>query len=741
MAPEAARSLAEGRRFADSLETALRDAPTEAIGVSAAIAAGYLERHRLGLGSPFRLIEMARRDPLLKVSMRSKVGYALLARSLMFDGYAAPPATLDVITPESPTAAAVPGEWHRAIIDSTVFDARDPRVGELTVRLGYRLAASAARVSRRGATIAAHAGALARDRVLAQRDVRNLLAQAKREQVDPLSVVPLWRAERRFAVERPVLDEIDANAERTVMEAAVRLAAKLESAGDPQRSASIGFNATRDAEGIGEGAARRLAGLAQVRSAPPQAAVTVAVNGYRAVIDGYTGDRSARSAALWFGEHARNEESLAAAYALFAARDTTRANGVPLATLWAAVSLRTLAQEPIWMPGDGGPSASDLLARFGLSSISFDETVPAGWRPYYRRMLSLALTDLRRVLPALGVRGLAVHFGESPMREEALALHDPATRTMYLPLSTGAGVIAHEIAHDLDWQTARAKYGRSHRGYRTDRAVREFASESRLAAAMLELAAAGLGAQSAAASSPSAPSRRPTEILARNVDWFVAAALAHEGRMNGFLSAVQDGLLSGWAAVGTPEVSRQSGEAVMRALDAMTFVPPDTRTWFAATYGRGRAVSSYELVRRVLDAPITFEDVRAMEQGDDDLPPWSAYRVMRSVATTGVHASACLLQRDLVRDEKVRAGREALVMAAAEARARGVVRRRIAYGDARSGMPWRARSLAGVPWQPALAEASVARLRDLILHRAEASESAGAAAVLRATPLGGCVNE
>jgi hypothetical protein len=27
-----------------------------------------------------------------------------------------------------------------------------------------------------------------------------------------------------------------------------------------------------------------------------------------------------------------------------------------------------------------------------------------------------------------GVRGLGVHFGESPMRDAALAMHDPATR-------------------------------------------------------------------------------------------------------------------------------------------------------------------------------------------------------------------------------------------------------------------------------------------------------------------------
>ena len=104
-----------------------------------------------------------------------------------------------------------------------------------------------------------------------------------------------------------------------------------------------------------------------------------------------------------------------------------------------------------------------------------------------------AVGSAARVLPAFGVRGLGVHFGESPMRDAALAMHDPATRTVFFPIGTSAGVMAHELAHDLDWQSARTRYGL--RGtYSTDRAVRQY--RDRLAASMLELSDAGPGESS-----------------------------------------------------------------------------------------------------------------------------------------------------------------------------------------------------------------------------------------------------
>ena len=63
--------------------------------------------------------------------------------------------------------------------------------------------------------------------------------------------------------------------------------------------------------------------------------------------------------------------------------------------------------------------------------------------------------DLRRVVPTARFDGLRVRVEMSPSTAP-LAVHDPATRTLHLPATTAAGVLAHELAHDLDWQAARA---------------------------------------------------------------------------------------------------------------------------------------------------------------------------------------------------------------------------------------------------------------------------------------------
>ena len=75
--------------------------------------------------------------------------------------------------------------------------------------------------------------------------------------------------------------------------------------------------------------------------------------------------------------------------------------------------------------------------------------------------------------------------------------------------------MAHELAHDLDWQSARTRYGL--RGtYSTDRAVRQY--RDRLAASMLELSDAGPGESSLGTDGARPlPSTRPTEVFARNM--------------------------------------------------------------------------------------------------------------------------------------------------------------------------------------------------------------------------------
>jgi hypothetical protein len=735
MTREVAREMRAGSDFARQLEERLGQTPAESIVVSDAVAAGYLERLRLGLGSPFRLIDYALADPLLTDSVRHVVAYAILQRTLDGDTYHAPAAALSLAgatMPELPVAIAA---RHVALIDSVVGAARDPRGGELTVRQAYRLAAAAGSVGRRGPWLGTQVAALARDRALARGDVVRLLATARRNRMDPLGLIPVWRLERRFNVERPLMDSLRSDVERAALADVPAVERGLETIAALERDAARdSASVPAFSAGLSGEAARRLAWVAAVRAAPPQAPVTVAVTStVRPARVGNAGSTSEplNDAINRFVNRAVNEEALAAEYSLFVTRDTMNTPQPALAVLWAAVSMRAYGQERVWFPGYGGPSVPDLKDRFGLASVSFDAEVPTIWRPYYLRMLGSALSDLQRVLPAFAVRGLGVHFGESPMRDAALAMHDPATRTVFFPVGTSAGVMAHELAHDLDWQSARTRYGL--RGtYSTDRAVRQY--RDRLAASMLELSDAGPGESSLGTDGGRPmPSTRPTEVFARNVDWFVSAALARDGRMNGYLSAVQDGVLTGYGAVAAPEVSRDGADAMIRALDEMTLVAPATRGWFVDTYGRGRSVPMAELTRRVLEVPLTGADRRldAGARTGADLVAPAAEASARTLIALGSGCGATALDGRLI-EERAR-----VLVEAADARARGLLARRARYAASSDRAPWQMRALLGNAWRSGFAERAQTDLRDAILRRAvTAAAPRGAAAIVAAAPLG-----
>src|SRR5690606_36469996 len=142
------------------------------------------------------------------------------------------------------------------------------------------------------------------------------------------------------------------------------------------------------------------------------------------------GTTRARSERVRFVQRANSEESLVAEYARLA---NTADREPARVALWAAASMRTYGQEEPWQPGAGGPTVGELKSRFGLASVSCDAELPMEWRPYYNRMLSSALTDMQRVFPTLSVRGVGVHFGRHPLTQPALAVHEPRTRTVYLP--------------------------------------------------------------------------------------------------------------------------------------------------------------------------------------------------------------------------------------------------------------------------------------------------------------------
>ena len=734
MTREVAREMRSGAEFAKTLEGSLASTPAESISIADAVAVGYFERLRLGLGSPFRLVDFALNDPLLPDSIRHLVAYGVLQRTLDGDVYHAPAAALSLAggsMPELPPSIAA---RHIALIDSVVGSAGDPRGGELTIREAYRLAAAAGSIGRRGPWLGTQAAALARDRELARRDVVSLLATARRNRMDPLGLIPVWRLERRFLVERPLMDSLRSDVERVALSDVRAVVRELDSISALERRAVSDSTSlpSRFAAGLSAEPARRLAWVAQVRAAPPQAPITVAVTSTVRPIQLASASLAEpmRDAVGRFVERAMNEESLAAEYSLFLARDANHAPQPALAVLWAAVSMRAYGQERVWFPGYSGPSVPELKDRFGLASVSFDSEVPTRWRPYYLRMLGSALSDLQRVLPAFGVRGLGVHFGESPMRESALAMHDPATRTVFFPVGTSAGVMAHELAHDLDWQSARTRYGL--RGtYSTDRAVREY--RDRLAASMLELSDAGAGESSLGTDGARpVPSARPTEVFARNVDWFVSAVLARDGRMNGYLSAVQDGVLTGYGAVAAPEVARDGAQAMIRALDEMTLVAPATRAWFLDTHGRGRPMPVTELTRRVLETPATVD--RRLDQGFRSPAEMIVPSADVSARALIALSSGC---RGSDLDTRLVEQRTRVLVEAADARARGLVARRARYAATSDRAPWQARALLGNAWTASYADRVQSDLRDAILRRAVlAAAPRGAAALVAAAPLG-----
>lgn len=694
------RHVGAGLAFADSVERALTGRRPSEISAGDAVSALYLERLRLGLGSPFRLIDQLLRDPDLEPAARRFLAEALLARTAQGATYQSPTGALDLIESDPWQRH---GSIHRDLIDSVIASHPDPRVGELTVRLAYRLASASGAVSRRAPEIATAAAAQARDRVLAREDARALIDASDGSSIGRFTMLRMWRDQHRFAVERPVILPLSAREERDAIERLPQLVTLVE--GIARGEAGSGAGEAPIRRGVGESLAHRMAVEAARRDAPPQAPVSVAVAVYSSLMNVPSGGVTSL-ARRRFIERATSEERLAAEFAML------RSRGQPppaagAAVLTAAVALRPFAQETIWMPGDPAPTVRDLQTRLGVA-VTFDPSTRVGWRPVLLRNLEAALVDMRTVLPAYDTHGLRVHVGPSPLGDRALAMHDPITRTIYFPVGSSSGVMAHEFAHDLDWQAARQEYGGTG-WYRTDHAVRQPSD-----------VLAGTLRQMASAANDLAPGRhgrdRPTEVFARNVDWFVSATLARLGRVNGGLSAVQDPVLTGYASAITPEAARDGGSATLRALDGLTTVPAVEHAWFSANFGAEHRLSVHEAVRQVLEAPAPRMELRRGPDVSSGVLP--AADAMFSGAPEVSGAWRCFLDGFSDRGTDAAAVR-AVVLYSAEARARGVVRRwrEFAERDPRRA-PLRLRALTGAPWSPAIGSAVFREVRDAILWSA-----------------------
>jgi len=696
--PNVAREFTRGARWADSVERLLAAQSPAQMKTGDVTAALYLERLRLGIGSPFRLVEYASRDPFLSLEGRERLAEAILARTSVGAAYVTPPEALDLMAPRTTPNA---GRAHRLFMEAVTEEAASPRAAELALRLAYTVGTASGVVSHRASAVALGAIAQARDRALAMRDVAALLREARQTHVDPVELVATWRTQRRFAVERPLADPPSPSDEA----AAVRLLPRL-----------VEQMATLEAMPLASATARSLGGAAGVaaaevvarRNAPPQAPVTVTMGGYGSFVVGALGSSEARRARAQFVARARHEESMAAELARLRAV-AGPSSEASMAVLSAAVAMRAYAQERPWLPGDAGPDALAVQRRLGLASLEFDRTIPASWRSYYTRMLDDVVSDLTTVFPTLDLRGLNIRFGDSPLADKALALHDPGTRTAYFPLATSAGAMAHELAHDLDWQAARRKYG-VRGGYRTDRSVRQYSDQFSVTAR--RLASAARPRREMLSSSVQAD--RPTEAFARGVDWFVAASLAHLGRVNGYLSSVQDGVITGYASASPPRSGTVDGDVTLDALREMTLVAPTIFTWYDSTYGSGRQPGVSDVVRRTLVAPLSRVDLRYGTMGGDAFNSTLAALRMSPEVSGGWR---CLLQWSSLGGRDAWTVPSAMAIAA-EARSRGLVQRWGEYASAHPAASVRFRALGGGPWHPAIRDSVVREVRDAILWRA-----------------------
>lgn len=651
---------------------------------STTVALGYLERLRLGFGSPFRLVDYALSDPRLDDSTRSRVAWALLARLRRGDAYVIDSAVASAFGSQGRGAAQL------ALIQRTIERADDPRAAELSVRLAFALAASEQTIAEQGDLVATQVAALVRDRVLARADLRDLLHDADVRHLDPLAELVRRRRARVFAVEEPPAAPLDETMQSEALAAVPKLLDSIRAVRAPEVA-----SAASESPLLGVAGAKRLAAIGAGQ--PPEPPVAVTVRTHRSLIMGGDAPPETRHLRAQFVSSGTNAETLAAEYDLLVASgDSVRPSGA-LAVLGAATSLRAMAQEEPWFPGAPAPSAADLRAEFGLAGVSFDRDVRAEWQPYYLRMIGTSLRDVQRVLSGYSVAGLRIMVSVGGLPDTILALHDPATRTIRMSIYSSSGTLAHELAHDLDWQAARSLYAGS--GYSTDRAVRE--QRGPLAASMRDLAAARVVRRGQPAE------ERPAEVFARSVDWLVAVSLAREGRSDGYLTAVQDAALTGYTTVSPVSMIFGAARPLVDAVEEMTYLPESVREDFLSRWADARVVDPYLLVRHVLSMPLQRRRVVLGPTPFDDDP----------LSLTTKSTSTCVGRDDLAPELQAR---QDLLDLAVDSRALGLARMRARWFAADSRPAWASSVLGAAPWSPLPGELALRRIRAFLVSQLDA---------------------
>jgi hypothetical protein len=607
--------------------------------VARALTLSYLERTRLGLGSPFRLVDQAVHDNRLSDSVRRDLAWAIVDRLLDGKIYEIDPRVLDVISQHGTGAA------HLEIIQEAIGATDDPRVGEAGVRLAYALASSNGATSLTSLPVVAEVAAQVRDRELAIRDIRGAVPRARDDGVDLIDELIHLRTTRELAVEQPTLGALSAADREGAIEMAPEILRKIESV-VPGMISGI-----QPASLLDRKTAATLARLAA--SQPPLAAIRVPVTGRAATLRADSG--LARSA-LPVIASAANEESLVAAFAYADAASDAQSASLRRLMVSAGVALRVHAQDRIWS-GVEPITTGAVMGRYRLKAITFDRAIPQSWRPFYTQMIGDALEDFERALPGYDPAGLSFRVEMDALPDSALAMHDPRTHTIRLSALTPSGTLAHELAHDVDWRAARRLFAKSG-GYATDRSLRE--TSLHLSSSVRGLTTARIAGRGRI--SPHG-SGRPAEVFARSVDWFVADALAAMGRTNGYLSAIEDPILSGFAATASDAPSLGAARALVGTLTEMTYLPDSMSSAYVRRWESLDALDPSALVMRTMDAPVYSRRIGRVPRG---LTP-----AMVADLSMGV-----LCKVDAMREGS---SQNRLLAMAIDARADGIIARRARY--------------------------------------------------------------
>jgi len=320
--------------------------PAAELSDSEVVVLGYLERARIGLGSPFRLIEFALRDPFLDLEQRQAVAFALLARAREGRTYEIDPRVLDLVRLNGVDPRVSTGAHQLALIERIIGIAPSAASGERMVRLGFELARAENTVTASFPSVVSHVAALVADRRRAREDANRLIAAARQERVSPLDLIPSWRAERRFSVETPAMAVLTAAEEEAVATQGPRVAQGIRAIAHRLGGSGVAAVLVGAEEGGPEPvlsleAAGRLLEVASRRDYPPQAPISVALMINRdEYVAGAGGEEAEQEARAAFIDTMYNEERFVAGWILGTAGPPADGLRLRLSQLQATVFFR-----------------------------------------------------------------------------------------------------------------------------------------------------------------------------------------------------------------------------------------------------------------------------------------------------------------------------------------------------------------------------------------------------------------